>query len=80
MNHSMTLQLPDDVVVALRERANLTGSLPEDLAASWLAATVRRLASDPLLQLAGCIKDLPDEDDESATGESTIGVGSGLGG
>jgi hypothetical protein len=80
MNHSMTLQLPEDVVLALRERAKLTGSLPEDLAASWLSATVRRLASDPLLQLAGCIKDLPDEDDQSETDDVTIGAGSGLGG
>ena len=63
MPNPMTLHLPDDVLEALKARAAKCGRVPEDLAASWLSATVRRIANDPLLRLAGTIPTLPSSSD-----------------
>jgi hypothetical protein len=56
MARSLTLEIPDDVYEPLRCQAKKSGRTPEDIATEWLAATIRRMAEDPLLQLAGTIE------------------------
>jgi hypothetical protein len=59
MNHTLTIEIPDDVYGPLLEQAKQSGRTPEELAAECLATTLAAKASsstdDPLLQLMGTI-------------------------
>lgn len=55
MSQTLTLEIPDELYQALKELAAKEGKSAEDLGAVWLAATIERIANDPLMNLAGAL-------------------------
>ncbi|MDQ3814805.1 MAG: hypothetical protein M3347_12755 [Armatimonadota bacterium] len=68
MSQTLTLEIPDELYRALIDLAEQQGRSAEDLGATWLAATIERIAGDPLMQLAGtlqpAVSDLAERHDE----------------
>jgi hypothetical protein len=61
MVHKLTVELPDEAYEYLCREAGEMKATPEEIADEWLAGTIRRMANDPLLQLAGTLEcDVPD--------------------
>jgi hypothetical protein len=56
MAHKLTLEIPDEAYEYLRKEAEEMKATPEEIASEWLEATIRRMANDPLLQLAGTLE------------------------
>ena len=55
MSKTLTLEISDELHQALKELADKEGKSAEDVGAAWLAATIKRIADDPLIGLAGAV-------------------------
>jgi hypothetical protein len=55
MSRTLTLELAEDLYQALKDLAEKEGRSAEDLGAAWLAATIDRVANDPVMKLAGTL-------------------------
>jgi hypothetical protein len=53
MNHSLTLELPDNVYESLVKKAKQAGKSPEALAVQLLTAATQAIIDDPLEQFIG---------------------------
>ena len=53
MEHTLKLEVPDELYERLAKKAQEAGRTPEEVAAECLRSSGERLAEDPLLQLAG---------------------------
>jgi len=53
MEHTLLLEVPDNVYDVLTKTAEQEGRPREALAAEWLAATINRLIYDPLEEFIG---------------------------
>jgi hypothetical protein len=53
MEHTLILEVPEDVYQPLIKKAQQVGLTPERVVLQWLTNAVKPLTSDPLLELAG---------------------------
>lgn len=79
MSRMLTLEIPDELYQALRELAEKEGRSEEDVGAAWLAATIQRIANDPLMNLAGVldsgVPDLAERHDYYIPGGQSLRAG-----
>ncbi len=59
MGREFAVRLSDEAYEALLRIATMMDMSPEQWAASYLLDEIRSIDEDPLLKLAGCIKDGP---------------------
>jgi hypothetical protein len=55
VSRTVTLAIPEELDQTLKDFAATEGKSAEEVGATWLAATIERLANDPLLKLAGVL-------------------------
>jgi hypothetical protein len=68
MQHTLTVEIPDEIYEPLLRRAQQTGKTPEAVVLEWLTSTAQHWTEDPLLQLAGCFaSDVTDVSDQHDT-------------
>jgi hypothetical protein len=61
VEHTLSLELPEELYAALQKIAEQDGKTPEELASHWLAVAIRSLTSDPLDNLVGSMNSaIPD--------------------
>jgi len=53
MEHTLTLEIPEQTYASLLKTAKRKGRSPEDLAAQWIVEATRTLADDPIEQFIG---------------------------
>ncbi|ARV59883.1 hypothetical protein BZZ01_15720 [Nostocales cyanobacterium HT-58-2] len=60
MNHTLMLEIPDNLYEPLIKVAARIGRTPEELAVDWLSAAVQQYADDPLEKFIGAFRsDIP---------------------
>jgi hypothetical protein len=65
MGHTLTLEMPQEMYEPLAKTAQQTGQTPEDLAAEWLIAAIRKAMSDPVENFIGALSsNVPDWADQ----------------
>lgn len=73
MQHTLVINVPEDVYEPLARAADQTGKSPEEIAADWLANAAQKRSDDPLEEFIGALKStVPDWADahDSYLGES----------
>jgi hypothetical protein len=53
MEHTLLLEVPEDVYESLLKMADLAGKSPEALVVQWLAKVARSMADDPVEKFIG---------------------------
>ena len=53
MNHTLTLEIPEEIYEPLAKSAEQTGRTPEQMAAQLVTERVRQLADDPVEKFIG---------------------------
>ena len=65
MGYTLTLEMPQEMYEPLAKTARQTGQTPEDLAAEWLMAAIRKAMSDPVENFIGALSsNVPDWADQ----------------
>jgi len=53
MEHTLTIELSDEIYEPLTKTAEETGKTPEELAVAWLLLAIRYVLKDPLEEFIG---------------------------
>jgi len=65
MEHTLVLELSEDIYEPLAKTAKERGSLPEELAVEWLASAIRKAIDDPVENFIGTFSsNIPDWADQ----------------
>jgi hypothetical protein len=65
MQHTLVIEIPEDVYEPLAKIADQAGKTPEEIAAGWLALAMQESSDDPLEKFIGTLKTtVPDWADE----------------
>lgn len=65
MEHTLVLELPEDIYEPLANTAKQTGQTPEELAVEWLATAVQNATDDPVENFIGAFSsNIPDWTDQ----------------
>jgi hypothetical protein len=68
MEHTLILEVPEEVYQPLIKKAQQVGLTPEKVVLQWLISAIKPLTGDPLLQLAGIfesgVTDVSEKHDE----------------
>jgi hypothetical protein len=65
MQHTLVIEVPEDVYEPLAKTADQAGKTPEEIAAGWLATAAQKSSDDPLEKFIGSLKStVPDWADQ----------------